>query len=109
MDGSRLIVEPAKVYGIGTAWDGDWIPADADNLFTVDGTTLVGTASSDGTVRTFVHSALLPSVDNWWHAEFVPLNGEISYRATGGDPADVPVTAGQKIIYDFNAGTGVIE
>lgn len=109
-DGGRLIVEPAKVYGIGTAWGGDWTAANEATLFTAEGTKLVGAATSDGKVRTFVHSKILPSVsDNWWHAEFIPKDGKIEYRGTGGDPADIAITAGQKIVYDFNAGTGIIE
>ena len=31
------------------------------------------------------------------------------YRETGGEPEDVAITADQKIIYDFNAGTAVIQ
>lgn len=109
-DGGRLIVEPAKVYGIGTAWGGDWTAANEATLFKAEGTKLVGAATSDGKVRTFVHSKILPSVsDNWWHAEFIPKDGKIEYRGTGGDPADIAITAGQKIVYDFNAGTGIIE
>ena len=108
-DGSRLIVEPAKVYGIGGAWGDDWTAGKKDYLFTADGQTLVGTAKSAGNVRTFVHSSILPSVNEWWHAEFIPKDGEIVYRETGGDPAEVAVKAGQKIKYDFNAGTAVVE
>lgn len=108
-DGSRLIVEPAKVYGIGTAWGNDWTAGKEANIFTVSGKTLVGTAGSDGKVRTFVHSKILSGLNDWWHAEFIPKDGAIVYRETGGDPAEVPVTAGQKITYDFNAGTAVVE
>lgn len=109
MDGSRLIIEPAKVYGIGGAWGGDWTPAKEENLFQVSGQKLVGTIGSAGNVRTFVNSKVLSGVGDWWHAEFIPLNGAIVYREDGGDPADVAVTAGQKITYDFNAGTAVVE
>ena len=108
-DGGRLIIEPAKVYGIGGAWGGDWPPANGAALFQVNGTKLEATVASDGNVRTFVHSKVLSSVNDWWHAEFIPSGGQIVYRGTGGDPAEVAVTAGQKIVYDFNAGTGVVE
>ena len=108
-DKSRIVVEPAKVYGMGGAWGDNWTPQDASKLFTVEGKTLVGTATTDGNIRTYVDSKILSSADDWWHAEFIPKDGQIVYRGTGGDPDAVAVKAGQKIVYDFNAGTGVIE
>ncbi len=105
-DNSKIIVEPAKVYGIGDAFGG-W---DVQKVaFQVEGQTLVGTATADGNIRTYVDSKILSSVNDWWHAEFIPMDGSIVYREKGGDPAAVAITAGQKITYDFNAGTGTIE
>ena len=103
---SKIIVEPAKVYGIGAAFGG-WEAQPV--AFQVEGQTLVGTATTDGNIRTYVDSKLLPSANDWWHAEFIPKDGAIVYRETGGDPEDVAITADQKIIYDFNAGTAVIQ
>lgn len=108
-DNSKIVVEPAKVYGMGSAWGDNWTVQDASKLFTVEGKTLVGTATTDGNVRTYVDSKILSGANDWWHAEFIPKDGQIVFRGTGGDPDAVAVKAGQKIIYDFNAGTGVIE
>jgi hypothetical protein len=103
---SKIIVEPAKVYGIGEAFGG-WEAQPV--AFQVEGQTLVGTATTDGNIRTYVDSKILSSTNDWWHAEFIPKDGAIVYRETGGDPEDVAITADQKIIYDFNAGTAVIQ
>jgi hypothetical protein len=46
---------------------------------------------------------------DWWQMEFVIVDGKIAYRADGGDPVAVPVTAGQKITLNFNAETGSIQ
>lgn len=103
---SKIIVEPAKVYGIGDAFGG-WEAQPV--AFQVEGQTLVGTATTDGNIRTYVDSKILSSTNDWWHAEFIPKDGAIVYRETGGDPEAVAITADQKIIYDFNAGTAVIQ
>lgn len=103
---SKIIVEPAKVYGIGEAFGG-WGAQPV--AFQVEGQTLVGTATTDGNIRTYVDSKILSSTNDWWHAEFIPKDGAIVYRETGGDPEAVAITADQKIIYDFNAGTAVIQ
>jgi len=103
---SKIIVEPAKVYGIGEAFGG-WEAQPV--AFQVEGQTLVGTATTDGNIRTYVDSKILSSTNDWWHAEFIPKDGAIVYRETGGNPEDVAITADQKIIYDFNAGTAVIQ
>jgi hypothetical protein len=41
--------------------------------------------------------------------EYNVFEGKIEYRGAGGDQAAVPVTAGQKVVLDFNAGTGSIQ
>ncbi len=107
-DGGRIIVEPAKVYGIGEAFGG-WGATPV--LFQVQDNTLVGTCISEGDIRTYVDSKLLTSTDgslDWWHAEFIPKDGQIVYRETGGDPDAVSISIGERIVYDFNAGTGVV-
>ena len=41
--------------------------------------------------------------------ECIILDGKSAYRGNGGDQTRVPVTAGQKVTLNFNAGTGTIE
>ena len=86
--------------------------------FTAEDGKLSITAVADGNIRSFVKSALITSGVNdknepyydWWHAEFVPgENNTIAFREGGDNPADVAITAGQVLTYDFNAGTATIE
>ena len=103
---NKVIVETAKVYGMGDAF-GSWDKQ--THLFVAEGQTLVSpAAAAAGNVRSYVDSKVLDNPDNWWHAEFIPKDGQIVYRAGGGDPENVPIAAGKKVVYDFNAGTGVI-
>ena len=112
----KLCIEKAKVYGIGAAFGG-WDEAKAEYLFAEEGTKLVGKAlvTVDGVtpendpqcLRIYAESSIKTS--DWWTREFIVLGGKIEYRGNGGDQQRVGITAGQKIILDFNAGTGVIQ
>jgi hypothetical protein len=105
-----------KVYLIGNINGIGWNEGVADALFTVpttaDGdfvspvitTTLPGN-DTDGCVRMYV-----PIDDgNWWHSEFIPVSGKISYRGTGGDQGRIGCTAGQSVYLNFTKETGSIE
>ena len=103
IDGQQEInIAPAQVYGMGDAfggWDAGLYP------FTIntDGTATI-TTTAGGNLRMYVQ---VPNVD-WWQAEFNIYDGEIAYRATGGDQPAVAVTAGQTVTLNFNEGTGSI-
>ena len=62
-------------------------------------------AGTDKGVRMYVK---IPGHD-WWHSEFVTLDGKIKYRATGGDQARAAGSAGQKVYLNFAKGTGEIK
>ena len=106
--GDTVVVEPAKVYGIGNCF-GAW----ESTPFTVnaDGTVTSPAFSADGELRMHTASSAFSALtkDDWWRMEFIVLDGKIAYRGAGGDQERVPCTAGQKVTLDFNAGTGVIE
>ncbi len=105
---SVVTVNPAEVFGMGDAFGG-WNYGDFP--FTVDGKLASIAATKDGNLRSCAKS-FLPGADNagnWWHREFIVKDGKIVYRAGGGDPEAVALTAGKKVTYDFNAGTGSIE
>ena len=102
----KVVVEPAKVYGMGDVF-GNWNVT--TNAYTADGKLLKAVATGDGNLRTYVASSLLDDANNWWHAEFIIKDGQIVYRAGGGDPEEVAVKAGQTITFDFNEGTGSIK
>ena len=102
--GEKVVVEPAKVYGIGDCF-GAW----ESTAFTVnaDGTVTSPAFAADGELR--MHTASTAFNTDWWRMEFIVLDGKIAYRGAGGDQERVPCKAGQKVTLNFNAGTGVIE
>ena len=101
-----VMINPAEVYGMGDCF-GNW--NEGANPFAVEGQALAVTATATGNVRSYAKSFLEGTVGNWWHREFVPVDGKIVYRATGDDPQAVNVADGQKVTYDFNAGTATIK
>lgn len=104
VEGKAVTVEPAKVYGMGDCW-GNW---DADkNAFEIS-TVATATLPNAGNLRMYAYSSKHASSD-WWQMEFNIYDGKIVYRATGGDQAAVPATAGQTVTLDFNKGTGTIK
>ena len=106
------INEP-KVYLMGTnAPKNDWSIA-PENLFTVP-TTADGDFVSpkfafdtdgDGGVRACVSIEGL----DWWKTEFMVFDGELKYRATGGDQDRVNGKKGEVLKINFLKGTGSIE
>ena len=106
LENKKVVVEPAKVYGIGNCFGG-WDEGMANALFTADGGKLTATVAADGELRMYAASSAATS--DWWTREFIILDGKIAYRGNGGDQERVSVKAGDKITLDFNAGTGTIE
>lgn len=101
-----VTVSKAVVCGMGDvfgSWDEGKYP------FTVSGQTMTATATAANNLRMYAVSTFAAATGNWWHREFNIYDGKISYRGTGGEQAAVPVTAGQTITLDFNAGTGTIK
>jgi len=104
MAGDRIAIEPATVYGMGDAfggWDSGQYP------FTINGDKMSITTSASGELRMYADASI--AAGDWWQKEFIILDGKIEYRGNGGDQTRVPVTAGQTITLDFNAGTGTIQ
>ncbi len=62
-------------------------------------------AGTDKGVRMYVK---IPGHD-WWHSEFVTLDGKIKYRATGGDQDRAIGSVGQQVHLNFAKGTGEIK
>lgn len=101
-----VTVSKAVVCGMGDvfgSWDEGKYP------FTVSGQTMTTKATAANNLRMYAVSTFAAATGNWWHREFNIYDGKISYRGTGGELAAVPVTAGQTITLDFNAGTGTIK
>lgn len=100
---NKITIEPATVYGMGDAFGG-WNMGDYP--FTVVDNKMTITATNDGNLR--MYAGFSGATSDWWTREFNVFDGKIEYRGTGGDQAAVPVTAGDVITLDFNAGTGSI-
>ena len=62
-------------------------------------------AGTDKGVRMYVK---IPGHD-WWHSEFVVLDGKIKYRATGGDQDRATGSVGQQVHLNIAEGTGEIK
>ncbi len=62
-------------------------------------------AGTDKGVRMYVK---IPGHD-WWHSEFVTLDGKIKYRATGGDQDRATGSVGQQVHLNFAKGIGEIK
>lgn len=108
LENSRVIVEPANVYGMGDCFGG-WDMGVEANKFVAEGTTLVSPATTAAAnIRMYAAAPTAVTGVDWWQMEFNVFEGVIVYRAGGGDQAAVPATAGQKVTLDFNAGTGSI-
>ena len=108
LENSKVVVEPAKVYGIGDAFGG-WDTLKEANLFAVaaDGTASISTPAA-GNLRMYAAYSGAEA-GNWWQMEFNIYDGKIVYRAGGGDQEAVAVTAGQTVTLDFNSEAGSIE
>ena len=117
LDGRNIVYNvqfnAPNVYLMGTnAPVNDWSVADA-NLFTVpndaDGSfvspAFAYDTDGDGGVRACVSIA----GHDWWKTEFMVFDGELKYRATGGDQERVNGKKGQVLKINFTKGTGSIE
>lgn len=101
-----------NVYLIGDVIGG-WDEMMDDALFSVPtekdadfvSPAFIGNTPDDGGVRAYVK---VPGND-WWHSEFMVLNGEIAYRGKGGDQDRVAGKVGQKLYLNFTTGKGSIK
>lgn len=100
-----FLVKPAVYLINETAPNPAW-GVHAENLFTLTGDKYVSPATkADGKLRMF---ALVDGADPW-QSEFLIYDGNIKFRGTAGDLADVPVKAGQVVTLDFKTNTGTIK
>ena len=81
------------------------VPATKDGEFVSPAFVGSVPAGTDKGVRMYVK---IPGHE-WWHSEFVPLDGKIKYRATGGDQDRVTGEVGQQVHLNFSKGTGEIK
>lgn len=81
------------------------VPATKDGEFVSPAFVGSVPAGTDKGVRMYVK---IPGHE-WWHSEFVPLDGKIKYRATGGDQDRAIGSAGQQVHLNFSKGTGEIK
>ncbi|MBQ2797145.1 MAG: hypothetical protein IJF01_05395 [Tidjanibacter sp.] len=109
-DAYKITVKPAQIYAMGpcfnAAVDGEaWLTGKA--AFTVEGQTASIKVDNAGNARMYVE--LNDGGADWWRSEWGVTDGKIVYRGNGGSDPVTPVTAGQTITLNFNAGTATIK
>ncbi|RXQ96275.1 hypothetical protein EO244_05430 [Ancylomarina salipaludis] len=111
---NTMIIEPANVYvcgpTIGDVWPTSSVTEENKFKLDADNKKMYLTKSySAGELRLHVTHPYI-SASDWWHAEFIFLNGKIEYRADGGDQKRFNINAGEQTIeLDFINQTGKIE
>ena len=106
---SKVVVEPAVIVGMAEPFgNGGWDKNLEAARFTIaaDGTASFKTVAAGEQIRTCVNCKLS---GDWWHAEFIPKDGKIVYRETGGDPEKIAIEAGKTITYNFNEDTSSVK
>ncbi|MBQ3717582.1 MAG: SusF/SusE family outer membrane protein [Paludibacteraceae bacterium] len=104
----KVFVEPAQIYGIGPAFSDDATWSGVLQPTVENGKAVLNVTANADDLRMFAGGAAFGTID-WWKHEFKLVSGNIVYRL-GDEIADkTPVTAGQKVTLDFNAGTGSIQ
>ena len=110
---NKLLVEPANVYICGPNVDA-WPTSSVieENKFQLDAENKKLFLTKNylgGELRLHVTHPYISAAD-WWHAEFIFLDGKIEYRADGGDQERFNINAGEQTIeLDFINQTGKIE
>ena len=108
-----LEVNKPNVYLFGSTKGGTnaWA-ADDDGLFTVpdskDGEFVSPAFAADADPESGVRACVIIDGEDWWHSEFMVINGKLAYRATGGDQERVTGNAGQRLYINFTNETGHI-
>ncbi|RZT91847.1 SusE-like outer membrane protein [Ancylomarina subtilis] len=111
---NKLMIEPANVYvcgpTIGDVWPTSSVTEENKFKLDADNKKMYLTKSySAGELRLHVTHPYI-SASDWWHAEFIFLNGKIEYRADGDDQERLNINAGEQTIeLDFINQTGKIE
>ncbi len=110
---NKLLIEPASVYICGPnvgAWPTSSVIE--DNKFKLDAANkkmYLTKSLLGGELRLHVTHPYISGSD-WWHAEFIFLNGKIEYREDGNDQERVNINGGEQTIeLDFINQTGKIK
>jgi hypothetical protein len=110
---NTLIIEPTNIYITGPNV-GEWPTSSVieENRFKqdVDNKVMFLTKSlAGGELRLHLTHPYI-SASDWWHAEFIFLDGQIEYREDGDDQERVNLNAGEQTIeLDFINHTGKIK
>lgn len=110
---NTLLVEPANIYICGpnvNAWPTSSVVEENRFQLNAENKTMeLSKSFLGGELRLHVTHPYISSGD-WWHAEFIFLDGKIEYRADGDDQERFNMNAGeQTIVLDFINQTGKIE
>jgi hypothetical protein len=111
---NKLLIEPASVYVTGDAvgaWPTSSVVEENKFQLDADNKTMVLTKDNFAAAELRLHvTHPYITASDWWHAEFIFLDGKIEYREDGDDQERVNINAGeQTIVLDFINQTGKIE
>lgn len=104
-----------KIYLFGVGTVGDVWSAEEANLFTIpsaaDGEFVSPAFDQDlaGDDSGCIRACVVLDGHEWWHSEFIVLDGKIAYRGTGEDQERVGGAAGQKLYLNFSNGTASVK
>ena len=111
----KVEIFKAEVYGIGDAWGADAWDFDKPDavLFEEHDGKMIATVVNDSPalrLSTKVQPTGMEHWFDWWKTEYIFFDDcQIQYRGLGDDQARMPVSAGQTIEIDFNAGIATID
>lgn len=108
---NKMTIEAANIYVCGDVvgeWPNSSVTEANKFVLNADNKTMQLTKEfAAGELRLHVTH---PYIGDWWHAEFIFLDGKIEYRADGGDQERFSIGAGEQTIeLDFINHTGKIE
>lgn len=111
---NKLFIEPANVYVTGDvvgAWPVSSVTATNKFKVNTENKTMYLTKNDFVAAELRLHvTHPYISASDWWHAEFIFLDGKIEYREDGNDQERFSINAGkQTIVLDFINQTGKIE
>jgi len=109
---NKLLIEPANVYVCGDvvgAWPTSSVVEENKFVLDAENKTMSLTKDNFSAAELRLH-VTHPYIGDWWHAEFIFLDGKIEYREAGDDQERFSIEGGEKtIILDFINQTGKIE
>jgi len=106
---NKLLIEPANIYVCGDvvgAWPTSSVIDENKFVLDAENKTMYLTKDNFSAAELRLH-VTHPYIGDWWHAEFIFLDGKIEYREAGDDQERFSIEGGEQTIeLDFINQTG---